>query len=121
MTRTLKHRIEALESQPRDMDHDWQADIGWEGEDCHYYRDGVEIPRGQYFREAPHQPLTIHFRELIVGYQNLEDPELWHLDRERSGEPIPWHEIEKRHPDNRKLKITADGKPELMPSPQARF
>lgn len=66
MTKPIKSRIEALENQIIDGDHEYTADIGWEGENCHYYKDGIEISQAQYFREAPkNQPIELVWGEVI--------------------------------------------------------
>lgn len=115
---TLKNRVSQLEAQsPQDDDHEWEAVIGWEGENTHYYKDGVEISQGQYFREAPrNQPIEVEWREIIPAWQDPSDPELWHLDRDMADEPITWDEIEKRYPENAKLQIT----PEAITKIEAR-
>lgn len=109
MAKPLKSRIEALETNKPRGDHEYTADIGWDDEDCHYYKDGQEISRAQYFREAPHnQPIDLVWREIIPAWRDPDKPDLWHLDREMAGEPITWDEIERRYPENAKLQITGD-------------
>ncbi len=73
----LDRRIKALEGQsPQDGDHEWEATIGWEGENTHYYKDGVEISQGQYFREAPrNQPIELVFGDPIPKREPTGSPE----------------------------------------------
>lgn len=61
MTKTIKNRLDALESsRPLAADpHDWNQVIKWDPDDriySRYYKDGVEIPERQYRQEHPHRP-----------------------------------------------------------------
>lgn len=114
MNKTIKNRLQDLESKVTDPsdNHTWRVDIAWDDDPngTHYYKDGIEISRSQYFREAPkNEPLNIAFRELIAAWQDPNDLDLWHLVRDMTDEPITWDEIERRYPENKKLRITPDG------------
>lgn len=64
--RTIKNRLEHLEGHTDPGDHEYTAVINWEGEDCHYYKDGIEISRGRFFREAPKDlPISMDWGEPI--------------------------------------------------------
>lgn len=66
MVKTIKERLKALEGKVRDQDHEYNMTLKWGLGDeviAHYYRDGIEISQAQYFAEAPHEPLTIHWTE----------------------------------------------------------
>lgn len=62
MTKNIKTRIETLEGMTQAdqyQGHDYNQVIKWEANDqiiTRYYKDGVEITRGQYERENPYKP-----------------------------------------------------------------
>ena len=64
---TIKARLDHLEATAGNPDHDYSMTIKWGAKDdisAIYYRDGIEIPRSVYFKEAPRdQPLTINWTE----------------------------------------------------------
>lgn len=97
--RSIINRINNLENQVTEGDHEYTANIGWDNEDCHYYKDGVEISQAQYFREAPkNQPIEIEFTEMIPVWPNKANPELWHQEAGKSDNPISWDQVQKQHP-----------------------
>ena len=72
MTKALITRINKLEARSPSQrpGHDYRHVITWEPDDRivnHYYRDGIEITRGQYERECkpvPGEPLNVKITEL---------------------------------------------------------
>lgn len=84
MTKNVKIRLDRLEAEipeAKYKDHDYKHVIRWEANDqivSRYYKDGIEITRGQYERESkpvPGEPIKVNWIEVDNDQEAPRSPQ----------------------------------------------